>query len=122
MLGVLDAMSTCLERGGCAVVPGLPSNQYQLTLITSLVGGVVFGFSTTIPPQGTLRRLNYDLDETIETKAVRRQHQTSFRIVPGHHIFPAPLSPTTSGINVPEIHSQSFGTNLRHTAFSSTTL
>ena len=58
MLGVLDAMGTCLERGGCAVVPGLPYNQYQLTLITSLVGGTVFGFSTTIPPQGTLRRLN----------------------------------------------------------------
>lgn len=51
-MNTLNAMIGCLERGGCTVVPGLPENQYQLTLLTSLIGGCVFGYATTIKPQG----------------------------------------------------------------------
>lgn len=51
--GTVEALSDCLQRpGGCAVVPGLPSDQYTLTLITSCVGGVVFGYSLRLPPSG----------------------------------------------------------------------
>ncbi|HEY9302320.1 MAG TPA: TPM domain-containing protein, partial [Phormidium sp.] len=35
----------CLVQGGCNVVPGLPREQWILTLITSIVGGLVFGFA-----------------------------------------------------------------------------
>ena len=52
ILNTVKAISDCLEKGGCAVVPGLPENQYQLTLITSVFGGFIFGYSTTIQNQG----------------------------------------------------------------------
>jgi energy-converting hydrogenase Eha subunit A len=39
-----------LREGGCLVVPGLPREQWILTLVTSIVGGVVFGFAA-IPRQ-----------------------------------------------------------------------
>jgi hypothetical protein len=35
----------CLERGGCQVVPGLPREQWLLTLWTSLLGGLIVGFA-----------------------------------------------------------------------------
>ncbi len=41
----LDAVAICLERGGCQVVPGLPQEQWLLTLITSIIGGLVVGFA-----------------------------------------------------------------------------
>jgi len=41
----LDAVAVCLERGGCQVVPGLPQEQWLLTLITSMIGGLVVGFA-----------------------------------------------------------------------------
>lgn len=41
----LDTVKGCLAEGGCEVVPGLPQDQWILTFITSLVGGVVFGFA-----------------------------------------------------------------------------
>lgn len=51
--GTVGALSDCLQRpDGCAVVPGLPSDQYALTLITSCVGGIVFGYSLRLPPSG----------------------------------------------------------------------
>lgn len=57
ILGTVGALSECLQRpGGCAVVPGIPSDQYTLTLITSLVGGVVFGYSLRLEPSGPVRR------------------------------------------------------------------
>jgi energy-converting hydrogenase Eha subunit A len=34
-----------LLDGGCLVVPGLPKEQWILTLVTSVVGGVVFGLA-----------------------------------------------------------------------------
>lgn len=45
ILQALESIKTCLRRGGCQVVPGLPREQWVLTLITSVVGGVIFGFA-----------------------------------------------------------------------------
>jgi hypothetical protein len=45
ILGALNAIEVCLRQGGCAVVPGLPREQWILTLITSVLGGVVCGFA-----------------------------------------------------------------------------
>ncbi|MBZ8182259.1 MAG: TPM domain-containing protein [Oscillatoria sp. PMC 1051.18] len=41
----LDVVKQCLSKGGCGVVPGLPREQWILTLITSVIGGVVFGLA-----------------------------------------------------------------------------
>ena len=38
-------LETCLEQGGCQVVPGLPREQWLLTLSTSVLGGLVVGFA-----------------------------------------------------------------------------
>lgn len=54
ILGALDSIKTCLLRGGCQVVPGLPREQWILTLITSIVGGVVCGFAAHPRKEGQL--------------------------------------------------------------------
>ncbi len=41
----LDTVKSCLRQGGCNVVPGLPREQWILTLITSTVGGVILGLA-----------------------------------------------------------------------------
>lgn len=41
----LETVKGCLRNGGCNVVPGLPREQWILTLVTSIVGGLVFGFA-----------------------------------------------------------------------------
>ncbi|MCL1463787.1 TPM domain-containing protein [Argonema galeatum] len=41
----LESIKTCLLRGGCNVVPGLPQEQWILTLVSSIVGGVIAGFA-----------------------------------------------------------------------------
>ncbi|MFW6264409.1 MAG: TPM domain-containing protein, partial [Cyanobacteriota bacterium] len=41
----LNTVQTCLRQGGCQVVPGLPREQWILTLVTSIVGGVVCGLA-----------------------------------------------------------------------------
>ncbi|HEY9704224.1 MAG TPA: TPM domain-containing protein, partial [Allocoleopsis sp.] len=33
-------------RGGCNVVPGLPKEQWILTLVTSVLGGIIAGFAS----------------------------------------------------------------------------
>lgn len=45
ILGALESIQVCLQQGGCNVVPGLPREQWILTLVTSLLGGVIFGFA-----------------------------------------------------------------------------
>ncbi|GCE65385.1 hypothetical protein OMCYN_01322 [cyanobiont of Ornithocercus magnificus] len=45
ILGALDAVEFCLDRGGCQVVPGLPTEQWVWTLATSLLGGLIAGFA-----------------------------------------------------------------------------
>jgi hypothetical protein len=45
IVSAIDSIKTCLRRGGCQVVPGLPREQWILTLVTSIVGGIFFGFA-----------------------------------------------------------------------------
>ncbi len=45
ILGALEAVKTCLRQGGCQVVPGLPQEQWILTLVTSVLGGIICGFA-----------------------------------------------------------------------------
>jgi hypothetical protein len=45
ILSSVDTIMSCLEKNGCVVVPGLPQEQWILTLITSILGGLVFGFA-----------------------------------------------------------------------------
>jgi hypothetical protein len=42
----LQSIQTCLRQDGCSVVPGLPQEQWILTLATSIVGGIIFGFAS----------------------------------------------------------------------------
>ena len=49
----LDTTKECLVRdGGCMVVPGLPREQWILTLISSVVGGVIVGFAAVPRKEG----------------------------------------------------------------------
>jgi hypothetical protein len=53
IIQALHSVETCLVREeGCKVVPGLPQEQWLLTLITSLVGGVICGFAAQPRRQG----------------------------------------------------------------------
>jgi hypothetical protein len=45
IIEAIEALEICLRQGGCAVVPGLPQEQWILTLVTSIVGGLVCGFA-----------------------------------------------------------------------------
>jgi hypothetical protein len=45
VLSALESLETCLRQGGCVVVPGLPQEQWILTLVTSILGGIVCGFA-----------------------------------------------------------------------------
>ena len=54
---VLDAIAsvkTCLDRGGCEVVPGLPQEQWIWTLATSLLGGLIAGFASAPRKEGQI--------------------------------------------------------------------
>jgi energy-converting hydrogenase Eha subunit A len=52
--GALDTVAGCLTKGGCQVVPGLPQEQWILTLITSVVGGVVCGLAAIPRKKGQI--------------------------------------------------------------------
>jgi hypothetical protein len=54
IIQALEAVKGCLQRGGCNVVPGLPREQWILTLVTSIVGGVVFGFAAHPRKEGQI--------------------------------------------------------------------
>jgi hypothetical protein len=45
IIDALHVVEDCLRDGGCSVVPGLPQEQWVLTLITSILGGLVCGFA-----------------------------------------------------------------------------
>ena len=46
IVNALNVVQGCLvAENGCNVVPGLPREQWILTLISSLIGGVIFGFA-----------------------------------------------------------------------------
>ena len=44
-MDAINSVKICLEKGGCQVVPGLPKEQYLWTLSTSILGGLIAGFS-----------------------------------------------------------------------------
>ncbi len=46
ILGALNSIETCLDKGGCQVVPGLPREQWIWTLTTSILGGLIAGFAS----------------------------------------------------------------------------
>ncbi len=54
ILQALSAVEGCLLQGGCKVVPGLPKEQWILTLITSVLGGVICGFAAQPRRQGQI--------------------------------------------------------------------
>ena len=54
ILQSLESIKTCLRQGGCRVVPGLPQEQWILTLICSALGGVICGFAAQPRRQGQL--------------------------------------------------------------------
>jgi hypothetical protein len=41
----LHSVEGCLRQGGCKVVPGLPREQWILTMVCSALGGLVMGFA-----------------------------------------------------------------------------
>ena len=45
IIQALGSIEGCLRQGGCRVVPGLPREQWILTLISSVLGGVICGFA-----------------------------------------------------------------------------
>ncbi len=45
VLDALHSVKGCLAMGGCQVVPGLPQEQWLLTLCTSILGGLIVGFA-----------------------------------------------------------------------------
>lgn len=54
ILQSLASIETCLRQGGCSVVPGLPQEQWILTLISSVVGGIICGFAAHPRREGQL--------------------------------------------------------------------
>jgi hypothetical protein len=54
ILAAIDALQECLRRGGCLVVPGLPREQWLLTLVTATVGGIVCGFAAQPRKEGQI--------------------------------------------------------------------
>ena len=52
VLRSISTLEECLNRGGCGVVPGLPREQWILTLITSILGGVICGFAAQPRKEG----------------------------------------------------------------------
>ena len=45
ILSTVNSLDDCFRQGGCRVVPGLPDEQWVLTLVTSIAGGIVCGFA-----------------------------------------------------------------------------
>jgi hypothetical protein len=52
VLDAIHAVKGCLAMGGCQVVPGLPREQWLLTLCTSILGGLIVGFAAFPRQQG----------------------------------------------------------------------
>jgi len=54
ILQALASIETCLRKGGCQAVPGLPREQWILTLVTSILGGIICGFAARPRQEGQL--------------------------------------------------------------------
>jgi hypothetical protein len=48
----LETVKNCLLQNGCRVVPGLPREQWILTLTTSIVGGIICGLAAIPRKEG----------------------------------------------------------------------
>ena len=59
VLDAINSVEICLERGGCQVVPGLPKEQYIWTLCTSILGGLVAGFSAAPRKKGHIISIGF---------------------------------------------------------------
>ncbi len=59
VLDAINSVEICLERGGCQVVPGLPKEQYIWTLCTSILGGLVAGFSAAPRKEGQIISIGF---------------------------------------------------------------
>lgn len=53
---IVDSIDECLRKGGCDRVPGLPEEQYILTLVLAVVAGVIAGFSFRLEPNEVVSR------------------------------------------------------------------
>ncbi|TVQ53635.1 MAG: TPM domain-containing protein [Spirulina sp. DLM2.Bin59] len=54
IVSAINAVTQCLKDGGCNVVPGLPREQWILTLITSILGGVICGLAAVPRKEGQI--------------------------------------------------------------------
>ncbi len=45
IISSLESIKTCLDKGGCKVVPGLPKEQMLWSIVTSIIGGIVAGIA-----------------------------------------------------------------------------
>ncbi len=54
ILDAISAVETCLDRGGCQVVPGLPREQWLWTLSSSVLGGLIAGVAASPRKKGQL--------------------------------------------------------------------
>jgi hypothetical protein len=81
VLGAIDTLQVCLRRGGCLVVPGLPQEQWILTLITSVLGGVICGFAAHPRKEGQLIAWQWALIFSPLWGILF----IAFGIAPGHH-------------------------------------
>ncbi len=45
ILKALESVEICLQRDGCNVVPGISNEQWIMTLLASMLGGVICGFA-----------------------------------------------------------------------------
>lgn len=52
IVDALKAVQGCLAQGGCNVVPGLPREQWILTLVSSILGGVILGLAAIPRKEG----------------------------------------------------------------------
>lgn len=52
VMNMVDTLTGCLARGGCAVVPGLSADHYYFTLAVSIAGGVIAGAASKLEPSG----------------------------------------------------------------------
>lgn len=52
IVAALNAVKGCLVQGGCNVVPGLPREQWILTLLSSVLGGVILGIAAIPRKEG----------------------------------------------------------------------
>lgn len=52
VMNMMDALTGCLAKGGCFVVPGLTMDHYAFTLALSIAGGVIAGSAAKLEPSG----------------------------------------------------------------------